>query len=132
MPFHSLNIDNAVAALSQVGIRVDSAQIKIEPREERWLVRLPEDRIAWFASSAIGRETLLADRQVLRLIESRCAFHAPRILAEDRGGDFDIRAMVPGASDPVALYSAAHNNPQIAKQVGTSIGRMLGELHTRI
>jgi aminoglycoside phosphotransferase (APT) family kinase protein len=131
MPFPSLNTNDALAALSQLGINLNASEITVERHEDRWLVRLPDERLAWFAASETGRNTLIADRRVLRLVESRCAFHAPRILAEHRSGDFDVRAMVPGASDPVALYNAACSNLEIAKQIGIRIGQMLAELHTR-
>jgi aminoglycoside phosphotransferase (APT) family kinase protein len=40
--------------------------------------------------------------------------------------------MVPGASDPVVLFKAADGSPAIARQMGTQIGSMLAELHTKI
>jgi aminoglycoside phosphotransferase (APT) family kinase protein len=131
MPFTELTSADATALLAEVGIDF-SPEGAIERRGERWLVRLPEQRVAWFAASQMGRDTLVADRSVLRMIETRCDFRAPRILVEHSSGDFDVRAMVPGTSDPVALFNAASGSPTIARQIGTQIGSMVEELHTKI
>ena len=131
MPFSELTSADATALLAEVGIDF-SPEGAIERRGERWLVRLPEQRVAWFAATLTGRDTLLADRSVLRLIEARCGFQAPRILVEHSSGDFDVRAMVPGASEPSVLFKAASGSPAIARQIGTQVGSMLAELHTKI
>lgn len=131
MPFSELNSVDAIALLAEVGVDFSPTEGAIERRGERWIVRLSEQRVAWFATLT-GRDTLLADRSVLRLIEARCNFRAPRILVEHSSGDFDVRAMVPGASDPFVLFKAASGSPAIARQIGIQIGSMLAELHTKI
>ena len=132
MPFQALTADDTVAALSQIGVDVSADEIQIERREERWLVLLPDERIGWFAATNVGRDVLANDRRVLRLVEERCTFESPRILAEHPSTEFDVRAMVKGASDPFQLYAAACSDSNVAEQMGARIGEMLAELHTTI
>src|SRR6187402_996255 len=98
MPFDPLTPDLACEALATAGLRLAPAELTIERREGRWLVRLPAARLAWFAASADGGRRLATERRVLRLLEERCRFAAPRVLFEAPGGDFDVRSMVPGSA----------------------------------
>lgn len=130
MSYAPLTPDLACAALRGAGIVVAPHDLEIVPREQRWLVRLPNDRIAWFAASEHGRELLAIERRVLRLLEQRCTFAAPRILfASD---DFDVRSMVPGSGDPFRAYHRVMRDPELAARVGTAIGTLLAQQHTRI
>jgi hypothetical protein len=105
--------------------------LRIERREERWAVWLPGERIAWFPASARGRERLVIERRVLRLLAQRCTFAAPRILFESAAG-FDVRAMVPGHCDPWPLYERIKTDTALARQIGRAIGAILVEQHTRV
>lgn len=105
--------------------------LRIEPREERWAVWLPGDRIAWFPASARGCERLAIERRVLRLLAERCTFAAPRILFESTAG-FDVRAMVPGHCDPWPLYERIKTDTALARQIGRAVGAILVEQHTCI
>ena len=75
----------------------------VEPRDERWLVRLPGDRVAWFATTDAGVRRVATERRVLAVLAARCTFGVPRVLHD--GGDFDVRAMVPGLTDPWRLFA---------------------------
>jgi aminoglycoside phosphotransferase (APT) family kinase protein len=132
MPFDPLTPDLACEALMAAGLRVAPAEVTIERREGRWLVRLPAARLAWFAASAEAIQRLAIERRVLRLLEERCRFAAPRVLFEASGGDFDVRSMVPGAADPWRVYAAACAEPAVAVRLGAAIGEILAEQHTRI
>jgi hypothetical protein len=49
--------------LSAAGFHCQPAEVALEPREDRWLVRLPEQRLAWFAASDEGLESLRTERK---------------------------------------------------------------------
>ena len=58
---------------------VDPGALDILPRDERFAVRLPGDRMAWFPTSRPGLERLRRERRVLELIARHCSFAAPRV-----------------------------------------------------
>jgi hypothetical protein len=118
--------------LSAAGLHFQPTEVSLEPREDRWLARLPEQRLAWFAASDEGLESLRTERRVLRLLEARCSFAAPRVLYESDDGRFDVRSMVPGMQEPWTIYSELRGNPEVAGRLGASIGTILAEQHSRI
>lgn len=132
MPAHALTAARAAELLASVGVAVDPGEIAPELRDERWLVRLPGQRVAWLARSAAGRAVLLRERRVLRLLAARCGFEAPRILFADTDGDVEVRSMVAGANLPWQVYEAARTDLTTARQLGAQIGAILAEQHTRI
>ena len=132
MPFAELTPAIAAAALARVGLELVPAELRIEAREQRWLVHLPGQRLAWFAMTEQGRRSLVTERRVLRLLEARCGFHAPRVVLEDPADDFDVRTMVPGVSDPWGVFAAACASPPLAARIGASVGAILAEQHARI
>jgi hypothetical protein len=54
------------------------------------------------------------------------------VLFESRDEEFDVRAMVPGSIDPWAVYAEARDDSRRAIQLGTAIGAILAEQHSRI
>lgn len=127
----SFSEQDACAALREAGIEVSPAQIRLEARDERWLVSLPGECLAWFGANIRGRERLKVERRVLRLLAQRCAFGAPRILFESTQG-WDIRRAVPGLCDPWGLYRRTRTDSPLARRIGRAIGSILLEQHTRI
>jgi hypothetical protein len=120
----------ACAALREAGINLSPNQLRVEAREDCTIATLPDGRLAWFPSNARGRERLARERRVLRLL-TRCSFQIPRVLFEsDRG--WDLRAPVPGLCDPQALYRRIRTDGQLARRIGSTLGSMLAEQHTRI
>ena len=117
MPFTELSAEAACEMLVTAGVRCEAGEVQVEAREDRWVVHLPGGRLAWFASSDDGRRRLSTDRRVLRLLEARCSFSAPRILFEDPAGDFDVRAMVPGVSDPWRIFADARVTLELAAEL---------------
>jgi len=95
-----LTSERVCEALANAGLHFTSAEIRVEARDERWLVHLPERRLAWFPASDEGLRRLEIERHVLRLLETRCHFGAPRVLVEDVAGEFDVRTMIPGTHGP--------------------------------
>ncbi len=121
----------ACAALAAAGFAIAPADVRIAPREERWAVFLPGDRIAWFPMSERGHARLAVERRVLALLAERCSFRAPRVIFDFAAG-YDIRVMVAGHYDPWLLYEQSKTNPALARAIGGAIGAMLAEQHTRI
>jgi hypothetical protein len=132
MPFEALSAASACELLAKAGFQVAPPDVHIEAREERWLVRLPKQRLAWFAASTTGLRRLQNERRVLRLLEARCSFRVPRVLFESATGELDVRAMVPGGADPWSVYAHVLANVKLAADIGTAVGTMLAEQHTRI
>lgn len=132
MPFATMTPVIACEALAQLGLRFEPADVDVDEREERWMVRLPGERLAWFAASVAGRQRLAIERRVLRLLAARCSFATPRVLAEDASGDLDVRAMVVGESDPWRVYAQVRDDPELAKRIGKEVGTILAEQHARI
>jgi hypothetical protein len=91
--------------------------VRVEPRDRRTLARLPGDRLAWFAETPQGAGVLKKERRVLRLIQARCAFRAPRILFVAEDGSFDVRAAVPGWCEPWALFERAKTDAAFATRL---------------
>jgi hypothetical protein len=126
-----LTAESSCAALREAGLDLSPAQVRVEARDDRWLVRLPADRLAWFPANAKGRETLRRERRVLRLLAERCSFRVPRVLFESDQG-WDVRAAVPGLRDPWGLYRRTLTDLPLARQIGAAIGTILVEQHTRV
>lgn len=121
----------ACAALREAGLDLRPDEIVLEAREDRWLARLPGDRMAWFPANARGKARLATDRRLLRLLAERCRFRVPRILHES-GSGFDLRAAVPGLCDPFALYARIAVDPALARRLGQALGLVLAQQHSRI
>jgi aminoglycoside phosphotransferase (APT) family kinase protein len=120
------------AALAAAGFHHQSSLLKMEQHEEKWLVRLPGQRLAWFAASRRGLEQLDVERRVLRLLEARCSFAAPRLLFTSGDGEFDIRTMVVGTVDPLAGCHLVRGGAEHAVRIGAAIGAILAEQHSNI
>lgn len=132
MQYTNLTAEAACAALTPAGLRLDPQDLRIEPREERWLAKMPGGRLAWFARSQAGAQALATERRVLKLLAARCAFAAPRVVYEAPDGQVDVRTVVPGRDDPWVLYDAVVRDAAFARRLGAEIGAVLAELHTRV
>jgi len=132
VPFEALSPDIACEVLAEAGLEFAPSDVHVEAREERWVVRLPGQHLAWFAASRHGLQRLQTERRVLRLLEARCTFRVPRVLFESAAGEFDVRAMVPGVSDPWRIYAEVRDSVELAVQLGTAVGTILAEQHSRI
>jgi aminoglycoside phosphotransferase (APT) family kinase protein len=127
----ALTSDPAVAALREAGLELSPADVRVEARDDRWLVRLPGERLAWFPANANGRARLDIERRVLRLLAERCSFAVPRVLFESAQA-WDVRATVPGACDPWSLYRRTLTDVPLARRLGAAMGAILLEQHTRV
>lgn len=130
MPFRTLTPELACEILAKLGTKLVADEVRVEAREERWIVHIPGNRVAWFAASLDGRRRLLTERRVLRLLQDHCAFLAPRVLAEDI--DVEVRAMVPGVSNPQRTLAQLRGNPGLARQIGAEVGSILADQHSTV
>jgi hypothetical protein len=129
--YTDLTTATACRALSEAGFSYPAEALTIDAREERWVVSLPDGRIAWFAASEAGARRLAVERRVLGLLAARCSFRAPEVLFVSNSG-FDVRRMVPGRCDPWGLYRRCQRDSGLAQKIGRSVGKILVEQHTRI
>ena len=127
-----MTADLACKTLSKVGVHLAPTEVRVDERDERWVVRLPGARLAWFAASDEGTVRLKRERRVLRLLQARCTFGVPRVLLEDPTGEFDIRAMVAGESDPWTVYASVRDSIEVATDIGRAVGKILAEQHSKI
>ena len=127
----ALTVEAACEALRAAGLALDPADLRIERRNDRWAVMLPDARLAWFPANEAGRQQLAIERRVLRLLAERCTFGAPRVLFESPAG-FDVRAIVPGRTDPWGVFAEARQDTTLARRLGRALGNVLVEQHTRI
>jgi len=132
MPWQSLSAQAARALLEEAGVAVDAADLRVEAREERWAVRLPGERLAWLARSEAGARQMARERRVLRLLEERRRFPAPRVLFAGQDGELEVRSMVPGVANPELLQSALVASPELARRIGAAVGALLAEQHAEI
>jgi aminoglycoside phosphotransferase (APT) family kinase protein len=126
-----LTAEAVCTALREAGLALTPKEVRVDPRENRWLTRLSAERLAWFPANAKGHELLDLDRRVLRLLAERCSFAVPRVLFQSAEG-WDLRAAVPGVCDPWALYRRTLTDIPLARRIGAAIGAILLEQHTRI
>ena len=119
-------------ALAAAGVHCRASQLQLERREDKWLVRLPGARLAWLAASPRGLAELQTERRVLRLLEARCSFAAPRLLFESGDGELDVRTLVPGTADPRFSYKRVRDSREHAVRTGAAIGALLAEQHSKI
>jgi len=124
-------IERVSAALVKAGFPHDPSALELHSRENRLVVRISHERMAWFPLNEEGRALLTKDRRVLRLLEKYCLFLAPRVLYEDETG-WDLRAQVQGAVRPLGLSERIVGDPAFAYSFGEDLGHMLAEQHTRI
>jgi aminoglycoside phosphotransferase len=117
---------------AEFGLKLRADQVSVERRDDRWLVRLPGRQLAWFAANAAARGRLAQERRVLRLLEARCTFAAPRVLHASDAAAVEVRSMVPGNEDVWAVYAALQRDPALAAALGGAVGAILAEQHTRI
>jgi Phosphotransferase enzyme family len=128
---HRLADEEVCAALREAGVDVSPSQLTIEERDNCCLVRLPDERLAWFPTNRRGHECLELERRILQLLGERCSFQIPRVLFESRRG-WDMRTLVAGDTDPFALYERVLGEDALAGRIGCQIGTILAEQHSRV
>ena len=113
--YPDLTPEIARRALCQAGFSYAAEALTIDAREERWVVSLPDGRIAWFPASPAGARRLAVERRVVGVLAARCSFRAPEVLFVSNSG-FDLRRMVPGRCDPWGLYRRCQADSGLAQK----------------
>jgi hypothetical protein len=124
--------ETVCVALKSAGIDATPDVLAMEPREGRQLVRLPGDRLAWFAEGERGRTVIARERRVLQLVAARCTFAVPTVVFASPDDTFDVRASVPGLVDPWGVFEKVKDDRALAERMGAEIGAILAEQHARI
>jgi aminoglycoside phosphotransferase (APT) family kinase protein len=132
MIYESLSPAAAGAALCELGHAVPAESLVPRWRGDRWMVRLPGARMAWFAARGLGLEAMRRERRVLRLVTERCGFAVPRVLDESADGAVDVRLRVSGRDDADAVLLRLRDDPAAAARLGASLGAALAELHASV
>ncbi|MET0591142.1 MAG: aminoglycoside phosphotransferase family protein [Polyangiaceae bacterium] len=132
MTTHAMTPELACKKLSEAGFTLLPSDVTIEPRDDRWLVRIPGRRVAWFAANDAGAQRMTTERRVLRLLQTRCAFEVPRVLFENALGSFDVRTMVGSDVDPREIDTRACEDVEFARATGKALGTILADQHSHI
>jgi aminoglycoside phosphotransferase (APT) family kinase protein len=123
-----MDAETACGLLGRAGFPIDPRAVQVEPRDDRWAVALPSDRMAWFPANAEGARRLEVERRVLGLLAERCSFRAPRVVHADAAG-WQVRELVPGTVDPWTLYHRVKADQELARRIGRALGAILAEQH---
>ena len=127
-----LSPEAALAALEVLGASCRVEDIRLEWHDDRWFAFLPGHQLAVFPATAHATLGVDRERAVLRALERRCSFAAPRLIAVAPDGSGDLRAMVPGVHSTFAVYDRVRDDVPNALRVGAAIGAMMAEWHTRV
>jgi aminoglycoside phosphotransferase len=126
-----MDVNHICALLAQDGLEALPDTISVQGRDDRWVVSLPGNRMAWIPMNANGAKRLVTERRVLGLLAERCTFLTPKILHVAETG-WDLRATVPGMCDPWGLFLRLQKDRALAKQIGRSLGETLVQQHSLI
>jgi aminoglycoside phosphotransferase (APT) family kinase protein len=124
-----MDAETVCALLGRAGFAIDPWAARVDPREDRWAVRLPGDLMAWFPMNPAGARRLTAERRVLDLLAARCSFRAPRVVHADEAAGWQLRKLVPGVYDPWSLYHRTQEDRALARRIGRALGGILAEQH---
>jgi aminoglycoside phosphotransferase (APT) family kinase protein len=122
-------MQDARAALLRTGFVKSPEALEFRAGESYIAVPLPDDKIAWFPTTAEGQCRLVKERRVLRLLERYCHFSAPRVIYEDDTG-WDLRTFVRGLVRPTYMLERIQSDANLAHLLGEDLGRILAEQHT--
>jgi hypothetical protein len=123
--------EDARDLLLRSGLVGTVSELQILPREDRWAIALPGDRMAWFPANSNGLQRLSTERRVLGLLNARCRFGTPRELSTGEGG-WDLRALAVGKVDPWGYYARLQNDPVLGARIGRTAAEALAEQHAAI
>ena len=124
------DVSAVATTLRAIGLELAPEQITLDIRDDRFVATLPDDRLAWFPTSATGAERIEREARVLDLIATHCRFAAPRILASTP--TVQLRQAVPGHVDPWGTYRRLKDDPAFARALGAELGTILADQHLNI
>jgi aminoglycoside phosphotransferase (APT) family kinase protein len=124
-----LNGATVVALLAEVGISVETADVEIERRDWRWIVRA-WNRTLIVPSDDCGAARLLRERQLLATLAPRLSFAIPVPLGAIEG-PLDLRTRIEGDTG-MHRHWATLEDPVRADAYADDIARVFIELHTAL
>jgi hypothetical protein len=127
----ALTLSEILDKLKQAGLSFEAGEIKVEQRVDCLAVHLPGDRLAWFPTNVETADRLRIEDRVLKLVEARCSFAAPRVLFGSDDG-WTIRSMARGAVDPEGHAKLLQEDRGKIAKVASFLAAALAEQHTRI
>lgn len=116
-----------IETLSSAGFRVP-AHAEILAREERSVVMLGDERLAYVATTQTGVERLAIERDVLRLVAPSVSFRVPHVVHVDEHDRFDVRTRFLNV-DSWVVFERVLVDDDFAERLGRTFGNMLAELH---
>ncbi len=119
-------VSSALAIGAEIALEADG--VRLERRDWRWFLELPEERIAFVAETEEDAVRLCRERELLRRIASRVSFAVPRPLEQTAGAAVDVREKVRGLTGR-ALHDEALADPTRGRSLAEAMGRALAELH---
>lgn len=124
-----LTSSQAACILSDLGVDVSSDDLRLERRDDRWLIKWPGERIAWIAASEFAVARLQRERQILRTLQGRVPFELPIVIAQTGDGASQLRTWIQGIVDPRAVHRRVVMDPDFALKLGRSLGRAIAAIH---
>ena len=117
--------------LAGAGFAIPPGTVTVSAREDRWMARLPGDRLAWFPANDAGARHLVTEGRVLDLLAAHCTFASPRVLVRAPAG-WQLRTVVPGLCEPWQLYERTRRDRALAWRIGHALGTVLADQHLAI
>ncbi|MEO8227833.1 MAG: aminoglycoside phosphotransferase family protein [Gemmatimonadota bacterium] len=118
-------------SLASTGILVAACDLPVEASADFIRARLPDGRVGWLAVSPAGRMRLATEGRLLRVLARRTDLPVPRLAAVSANGDLQVRTLLEGVAGADAL-TAIICDPARAARIGTELGLVLAQLHTRV
>lgn len=119
------------ASLASTGILVAACELQVEVNADFTRARLPDGRVAWLAVSPAGRMRLATEGRLLEVLARRTELPVPRVTAVSANGDLQVRTVLEGLAGADAI-TAIICDPARAARIGTELGLVLAQLHTRV
>ena len=95
--------EDIAARLHAAGRAVSPADLRLETRDDRLLVRWPGDELAWAALNPAGAAQLAHEGRVLARLQAKCFFKVPEEHYRSPDDSFSIRGVIAGRCDAAAV-----------------------------
>lgn len=116
-----------ISVLRDAGIETSPNTLVLE-REERAVVFLDDERLAYVASCPEGAQRLETERAVLAVVGPSVSFRVPEVLHVGGDGSFDLRTRLPCAHH-WDIFHHVVSDDGFAMRLGETVGGMIAELH---
>ncbi|ABW31682.1 hypothetical protein AM1_A0175 (plasmid) [Acaryochloris marina MBIC11017] len=120
----------AASILRDAGFEVDPLSLRLERREELWVMPLSGDRIAWFSTTSESARLLAFERRVQELVSRHTSLCVP--VSTFMNDVVEVRNAVPGLVDHGVLFKTFLADSSLAQRFGHELGHALADLHGSI